>query len=301
MVRGLRHSLWFVAIIVCCVPAVIEAQNLGYGPGQFLDCCVSCYQPQQYCSCTTFRPVVRTQYRREDITCYRDVVKTAYQRQQCIENVPVTTMRSVSETVWVPKTITRQVPQTVLQPRVRQVTVPYQFTQRVPYRSSRMVPYNTVEYVPQTTGHWVTPQAAADCPTCATPGLAPGHNHNPMPAAPQFPQQQGYPTPAEENPVPTYDDAAKNLPAIPSMPSIDLPDSVIPNRSPAPGGLQEDGNSGTAGPSAGSQLPALPTGLQQRTGGYDFSRPDRAPTENRIRPGLFVPAPSAASVWRAKQ
>lgn len=141
------------------LPVAVKAQVFpAHGPG----CCESCTLPAPQCQCTRTRPVVQTQLQARAVTVMQPVTETRVRQEQCVQQVPVTTVENVTvdeggyQMVWVPKPVTRQVAKTVMTQKVTVRDVPYQVTTHVPRTMTQMVPVQTVTHVTET-----VPMAAA--------------------------------------------------------------------------------------------------------------------------------------------
>jgi hypothetical protein len=303
MSNAVRVCLLIVAVAVFA-PVVVEAQQGHFGHH---GSCQTCLHPFQVCSCTTFRPIVETHFRKQNYVTYRDVQCTQYRQATCIETVPTTCLENVTEVVMVPKLVTKQVPRTVYQQRVNHVTVPYQVTQRIPQMGTKMVPYQTVRYVPETT-HSVGPVG------CAQPGhfgqyapqAVPQYSPQYAPAGPAPNSQFQMPSGPQVPPAPPADDAPQNgidadtSATIPLMPSISVPayQAVPAGLVPHPEGLNLPTLQEPEFDTTSRRPPSLVR--QQRLGEFKLhtSQPAASDELPRINPGMFTPAPSAASVWQ---
>lgn len=249
------------------IPALVP----GWATAQIVPnpCCDVCHLPPAQCHCTVSRPVVKTQYRQEQVTTYRDVTETHLRPETCIQQVPVTTVENVTvdeggyQMVWVPKPVTKQVAKTVMQQQVTQRMVPYQVTRKVPQTATRLVPYQTVEHVTQT----LPVVTQAPCNTCdpLTFGAV-------APLA-VIPQTTAIAVPSIATPLPQTAAAPVELQTpIATKPSYDEDWTPIPPRS------------------AHSQH-------HDRYGDYEPVPPRRTSNAGEKK---FVPAPSAAAVWNSR-
>jgi len=292
----MRYVLRGVLVILALatgLPAVIEAGNFGR-PNP---CCVQCQQPRPQCQCAvvqpvpqvSYQPVVETQYATQPQITYRDVPQTEYRSEAVHESVPVVTYDSVTtdegsyQSVWVPKPVTRQVARTVYQPRISYRSVPYQTTRRVAEYSTQAVPYQTVRYVPTTTT------------TAAQIGYVPSVASSGVPI---------YSNTAMANPYPWQPNAAAPIVYAPSATPVV---SSAPAYAPAP--VTASAGSLTPVPDARFSTAAT-TPIQPRTASrdsmydgyepapYNPSSTPSSATTTAGGPSLFVPAPSAAHVWR---
>ncbi len=104
---------------------------------------------------TQLQPVIETAMRPQQVVTYKDVPQTVYQRQAYVENVPMTTYRTVTvdqgsyQMVWVPKLVQKQIPQTVYVPQTRYRDVAVQVNRRIAQVQTQMVPQQVVRYVPR--------------------------------------------------------------------------------------------------------------------------------------------------------
>jgi hypothetical protein len=232
-------------------------------------CCQSCRQPCGRCNCgapqTAYQPVVETQYAQQPVWQQRDVVATEYRNEQTIETVPKTVMENVTvdeggyQTVWVPRLTTKAVARTVYQTRTACRTVPYQVTRRVTECATQTVPYQSVRYAP-------------------TNGSAIGYSTSPGYASAIVP--------------PNY---SGNTIASSSYPT--LASSRI---APTPAGGSSIANS-SAGRVPDSRFAEAPVTAITPRSASTASRSSGTGADNRMaeRSSLFVPAPSAAQVWRS--
>ena len=251
--------------------------------------CVTCSLPMANCTCptvevipqsavqTTVNKVVETRFCPKPIVTQRQVVETHYRNETYKECVPVQAFDNVTVDeghyvqVWVPKLVCKQVPKTVMQERTACRTVPFQVCKTVPEVSTTMVPVQTVRYV--TTQTPVTPAAP---PTCV-PGL---NGAPPATTAAPFPAVSAYPLPPA-----SYAAAPNPYAASGTAPAGQLP---VPQTAANVGQFPE--SQMTANPVAGFAED------DARLGDFRLAQP-----QGGVQPadaGPFVPAPSAASVWR---
>lgn len=267
----------------------------------FHQCCETCEMPHAQCSCTQTRPVVQTQLRAQQVTTYRDVTETHVRNETIVENVPSTTYRNVTvdegnyQMVWVPKQVTKQVAQTVVQQQVKTRSVPYQVTRRVPQISTQLVPMQTVQHITETVPFSMPmtamampapiamPYAAASCNSC-------GHSSTAL-GLPYLSNQIGY--------APSFVQAAPMTASIPTMPAITVP---LPQTALAPTPI--------AAESSVEQWQTIPargsSGSRPRSYESPSSRAVPAPMDEASqslprRTSMFVPAPSAATVWNSRR
>lgn len=267
----------------------------------FHKCCETCEMPHAQCSCTQTQPVVQTQLRAQQVTTFRDVTETHVRNETVVENVPSTTYRNVTvdegnyQMVWVPKPVTKQVAQTVVQQQVKTRAVPYQVTRRVPQISTQLVPVQTVQHITETVPFSMPmtamampapiamPIAAASCNSCGHSSMAMG--------LPYLSSQIGY--------APSFVPAAPMTASIPTMPAITVP---LPQTALAPTPIAPE--------SSVEQWQTIPArgSSESRSRSYESpsSRAVPAPMDEAShspprRTSMFVPAPSAATVWNSRR
>lgn len=310
----MRNCLLLLSLIAISPVSSVEAQAFRR---PFRHCCETCQMSHAECSCgqaavvvpqptvqlqsvTQTRPVVKTELRPQQVTTYRDVVETHVRNEQIVENVPTTTYRNVTvdeggyQMVWVSKPVTKQVAQTVVQQQVKTKQVPYQVTRRIPQTTTQMVPVQTVQHVTetvpvalQTTAAYPVqvPMMASSCNVC-------DHNTHATHALglPFLAPQMGY--------VSTPIQTAPMSAAIPTMPAISVP---TPQTALAPTPI----NTG----SAKEEWQTIPqrgaTDSRARSYESPSSKEVPIPADEIVPPrrttSRFVPVPSAATVWNAKQ
>jgi hypothetical protein len=180
----MNHKLFSgvtLTCLACILPTVATAQD--------------CEAPAN-CVITRPRPVVSTQLRAQQITTFRDVTETQVCHKQVVENIPVTTCKSVTvdeggyQMVWVPKPVTKQVSQTTVRQQVKTVAVQY-VNETVPVQMTAM---------------------ASTCDTCGN-----GQTVGMQMFAPQMGAIAPIYQPAQYQPAP-YQSAL-----IPTMPAIAVP------------------------------------------------------------------------------
>ena len=280
MLNLVRGGLVAVAVVVA-FPALSNAQLLGRHAHD--RCCQKCRLPVPKCCCTapapapqvTYQPVVETQYAQQPVITQRDVVETQYRSEPVTETIPSVAYDNVCvdeggyQSVWVPKLVNKQVARTVYQQRTTYRSVPYQVTRRVAECTTQTVPYQTVRYVP-TVGNGM---AWSGAPTTIGAAPYPGtvasssYPYSPQPATtPRLSAAPAYsPTPIAAAP------SSGGLSPVPDPRfSLGAPTTIIPRSA-------------------------------SRDEAYESSKivPEPAPDVRHAGNGsLFVPAPSAASVWR---
>ncbi|NQV24429.1 MAG: hypothetical protein HQ518_08680 [Rhodopirellula sp.] len=261
------------------------------------------------CRCQTALPAqpqftMQPQVQTTPVVTYKDVTRTEYRMQAQTVTVPVTTQQTVAvdeggwQKVWVPKIVSKQVPTTTYQQQIVYQQVPYQVSQRVP----QVTYQQTTTMVPQYAGH-----VAAGCNTCGSGNTwtSPAHNHagivgsspvvlGPIIGAPvaSNPVTIGGPItlpmntqtgPFQSGPV----QLGRELQPLNSTSSSESDSSSLgPVPDPAYLEIPQASNSGEWTP----VLAATPESAD---------RPTSAP-RTAAASGMFVPAPSAASVWRTR-
>lgn len=289
--RNLVRGCVVVLAVLATCPAVSEAQLLGRRGRDC--CCHTCQLPVAQCSCaavvpqTTYQPVVETQYAQQPVLTQRDVVETQYRSEPVTETVPATAYDNVAvdegsyQQVWVPRIVTKQVARTVYQQRTTYRTVPYQVTRRVAECTTQTVPYQTVRYVPTTTN------ALVYSGTTAGVAVAP---YSSTIAANTYPFGTQWSAMPQVSAAPVY--SPSPVAAAPASIGSSAPRTSSNSLGPVPD------------PRFG-QRAAGTTAIQPRTASYDEPlggykvvpepQPDVRQADNHP---MFVPAPSAASVWR---
>ena len=221
-------------------------------------------------------PAISTQYRQQQIVTYRDVPTVEYRREAQIATVPVTAFRDVLvdqgsyQTVWVPKLVTQRTAQTVYQQRLSYRTVPYQVNRRIPQVSTRLVPQQTLRYVPQTA--WAVSGPIGPLTISTVPIYAPGTATLP---------------PLAVTSVRTAQKSSKSkVGPVPDPKFMEPP-------------LADDYDEWSTVRARKSSTQA-----DERMTVHRIARPSERPTPARSASGtnsLFVPAPSAATVWQTRR
>lgn len=267
--------------------------------------CNSCRSCQvNPCRCQTTRAIpVQTQFTPQvqttPVVTYCDVARTEYRLQAQRVTVPVTVQQTVTvdeggwQKIWVPKLVSKQVPTTAYQQQIVYRQVPYQVTQRVPQVSYQ----TTTRMVPQ-----YTRSVVSGCNTCGTGNVwtSRGHAHAGV---------------IGSSPV-----ALGPILGLPVTPNLTIPNRVIGpvtvpmKRSTGPVQLGRDLEPLTSvkpSPALGPVPdPAyLETPLAAETNEWTpvvAAIPKESAAAKPAAPrvssatGMFVPAPSAASVWRTR-
>lgn len=268
------------------------------------------------CRCQTRLPpqpqfTMQPQVQTTPVVTYKDVTRTEYRTQAQTVTVPVTTQQTVTvdeggwQKVWVPRMVQKQIPTTTYQQQTVYNQVPYQVSQRVP----QVTYQQRTTMVPRATGH-----VASGCNACGTGNTWTSHAHNH--AGMVHPGIVGSPvmtgsspvvlgpivgTPYASNPITFGSPVA--LPMTTQSGPVQLGRELQPlNSIISPGST-----SSATGPVPDPSLLEIP----QASNSGDWT-PVLAATPEPVLPtrptaprtaaasGMFVPAPSAASVWRSR-
>lgn len=263
-------------------------------------CCKTCRLPPAQCGChavpivpqVSYQAVVETQNVTRPVITQRDVVDTRYRMEAYNEVVPATAYENVTldeggyQTVYVPKIVTKQVAKTVYQNRTSYRSVPYQVTRRVSECTTQTVPVQSVRYVPTTTTAAIygtttigysAPAFSTSAIVLPTPApISTGWLPTPAPSAPTSQSASAYvPTPLEPRPAPVS--------------------TRTPSLAPVP-----DPRFGQQGATPIYRRTAYTS--NDAFGEYEPVAAEPLPIRQaeRAASSLFVPAPSAATVWRAQ-
>lgn len=153
-----RHFLSLTAIFLC-YPSCVFSQVMNQSTPS---CCKPNVHPS-YCACLRYKKVVNTRWRTVPMMSYRKTIHTSYRPVARVEQIPLTTYRTVLRdegefrTIWVPRIVPRTVSQTSLHTRIRQDYVPEQTIRRQPVWSRRLVPEQHINYVPYWSSGYVAP------------------------------------------------------------------------------------------------------------------------------------------------
>lgn len=242
----------------------------------------------------TMQPQVQT----TPVVTYKDVTRTEYRTQAQTVTVPVTTQQTVTvdeggwQKIWVPRMVQKQVPTTTYQQQTVYNQVPYQVSQRVP----QVTYQQTTTMVPRVSGH-----VSSGCNTCGTGNSWTSHGHNHGAITGSSPVVLGpiIGTPYASNPITIGGPVAIPM-TVPSGP-VQLGRELQPLNSSSSSGSTSHGpvpdSSYLEIPQAsnfGEWTPVLAASPEP-------SRPTRqAAPQTAATSGMFVPAPSAASVWRTR-
>jgi hypothetical protein len=294
----MERLFWGCVLFAGLAGAMTGTAQAQFFSRPFHDCCETCELPHAQCSCTQTRPVIQTQLRAQQVTTFRDVTETHVRNETTVENIPSTTYHNVTvdeggyQMVWVPKPVTKQIAQTVMQQQVKTRAIPYQVTRRVPQVSTQLVPVQTVHHITETVPVQLPITAlaipapiaisavAASCDPCGGPSMA----------MPYLSTQIGY--------SPSFVPAAPVTASIPTMPAITVPlpqTALAPAPSVAPPISEQWQTVPARGPSV------------ERSRNYDSPASSAVPTPmdeaNRgtRRTSMFVPAPTAATVWNSRR
>lgn len=279
--------------------------------GLFDCCCRRCERPLARCGCpqpipcavpqilpqapptqlpaptpaqqTSYQPVIETQYVQQPTVTYRDVVETQYRTEPVSQTVPVTTYENVSvdegsyQSVWVPRMVTKQVPRVGYQTQTSYRQVPYQVSRRVPEYGTQSVPTQTVRYVPSTTG--VQNCAPGNVPATATLTY------------PQTLNQNAYAVPPVSATA-TYPPPYSVVGTGPTPASASLASSTGSSLAPIPD--PHFANSSDLTPIT----PRTASRFETYKNRHVVSEPEVSSRRTASREPMFVPAPSAAAVFR---
>lgn len=283
------RSLVVTLLILGTTAVVVPAASVA---GIFRNhcCCHRCQRPCGTCNCapaaavpqTSYQPVVETQYVQQPTTTYRDVTETQYRTEAVNETVPQVSYDNVTvdegsyQTVWVPRQVVRAVPRTTYQTRTSYRQVPYQVTRRVAEQTMQSVPTQSVRYVPSTT------TAHSTCNTCngGTGMISSGVPYTAA-VAPYVQSAQAYGT---------YTTAIAPTPVISSVPVYNSAPTTAYSSGMGP---VPDARFSAAGPT-----PVTPRTATSEDGFQPVNPVSTEPRTAAGGPSLFVPAPSAAQVWR---
>lgn len=254
------------------------------------------------CRCQAARPLpqqtqftMTPQVQTTPVITYRDVTRTEYRTQAETVTVPVTTQQTVTvdeggwQKVWVPRLVSKQVPTTTYQQQIVYRQVPYQVSQRVP----QITYQQRTTMVPRIHGH-----VASGCNKCGSGNTWTSHAH-------------GHPAVTGSSPVvlgPTIGAPTASNPVTIGSPI------AVPMSGPVQLGreLQPLSSAATPSPVTGPVPDPAFLEVPQASNSGDWSPVLAANPEPATQPkpaaaprtasasGLFVPAPSAASVWRTR-
>jgi hypothetical protein len=252
------------------------------GPVMPGDCGVPCPPcpppPPDVCTCTSYKPVVDTCYRTQQILGFHDVCRTCYKQEPYCQTVPVTKVDCVTvdegcyKMVWCPKVVTKQVPRVEYHQQVCTRTVPYTVTQKVPHMTTNVVPEHRVRYVPETRTFVKPP--CNPCPIC--PPVAPCG----VPPACGVPGPYGVPGPAMTSAIPGTSAPGISGQLMPAQAMASIPAMAQP-QAPVAGV-----------PMADAQLQRQPMMTIPQTG---------APAANPSMTSQYLRARANASVWAANR
>jgi hypothetical protein len=242
----------------------------------------------------TMQPQVQT----TPVVTYKDVTRTEYRMQAQTVTVPVTTQQTVTvdeggwQKIWVPRMVQKQVPTTTYQQQVVYQQVPYQVSQRVP----QVTYQQTTTMVPRVTGH-----VSSGCNACGTGNTWTSHGHNHTGITGSSPVVLGpiIGAPVASNPVTIGGPVALPM-TVPSGP-VQLGRELQPLNS---SGSPDATSRGPVPDPAYLEIPQASTSGEWTP--VLAASPDPVSSSRRAEPrtaaasGMFVPAPSAASVWRTR-
>jgi hypothetical protein len=242
----------------------------------------------------TMQPQVQT----TPVVTYKDVTRTEYRMQAQTVTVPVTTQQTVTvdeggwQKVWVPKIVSKQVPTTTYQQQTVYQQVPFQVSQRVP----QVTYQQRTTMVPRVTG-----RVSSGCNVCGTGNTWTSHGHNHAGITGSSPVVLGpiIRAPYASNPITIGGPVA--LPMTTRSGPVQLGRELQPLNS------SSSSSATSLGPVPDPAYLEIPQA--SKAGGWtpvlaatpEPSRQAR-PTAPRTAAasGMFVPAPSAASVWRTR-
>ena len=238
----------------------------------------------------TMQPQVRT----TPVVTYKDVTRTEYRMQAQTVTVPVTTQQTVTvdeggwQKIWVPKMVQKQIPTTTYQQQTVYNQVPYQVSQRIP----QVTYQQTTTMVPRVTG-----RVSSGCNVCGTGDTWTSHAHDHAGITGSSPVVLG--PPVASNPVTIGGPIALPM-TTPSGP-VQLGRELQPLNS------SSSSSSTSSGPVPDPSFLEIP----QASNSGEWT-PVLAATPEPVTPkqqtaprtaaasGMFVPAPSAANVWRTR-
>lgn len=273
----------------------------------FCNPCQTCYVNP--CRCRALPPqtqfTLQPQVQSTPVVTYRDVTRTEYRLQAETVAVPVTTQQTVTvdeggwQKIWVPKLVSKQVPTTTWQQQTVYRQVPYQVSQRVP----QVTYQQSTAMVPRVSGH-----VSSGCSVCGSGNTwtshAHGHNgaHGHAGISGSSPVVLGPITGAgvPSNPVTIGSPAAIPM-ATPTGP-VQLGRELQPLTS------SDSSGSPSVGPVPDPARLEIPqatrsdayTPVLAVTPEESSASRQTATQQTAAASGLFVPAPSAASVWRTR-
>jgi hypothetical protein len=216
-------------------------------------------------------------YAIQPVVTQRDIVETQYRTEAVNQVVPTTAYETVTvdegtyQTVYVPRLVTKQVARTVYQNRTTYRTVPYQVTRRVSEYATQTVPIQTVALPPVTLSASIVPGAsyATGAPTAVL-------------------EQRTYNVATPWTAVPMAAAAAPPTPIAPRVATPATGNGLAPVPDPR------------FGQRAAAPTPAYQGASIDPFGVQEWARDPLPATRQADRSASqFVPAPSAAAVWRA--
>lgn len=310
-----RFAICFAAFVLFFSSTTSRAQNCPKcvrTPIATVPAARTCGKPICTCRTQTLRPVTQTRLRPQQIVTQRDVPTVQYRQQAITQNVPVTQYQNITvdqghyKTVWVPKLVTQQVAKTTYVPKTTYRTVPEVVNRRVAQVQTRLVPERTVQYVPQTTQFTFQPtqqifaQNVAPLmparPVASTIGQC-----NPCQSATAF--NTFAPSTAYVAPIyPTTPITAYRTPVV-AAPTAQFTHAAPLTGTPTPAPIAATASRTNDDLFRRDYVPAAdsldlaennPATLGQPELDYEFEPRQSAPASGR-----FVPAPSAARVWRS--
>ena len=269
--------------------------------------CRTCHVNPCRCQALPLQPqfTMQPQIQTTPVVTYKDVTRTEYRMQAQTVTVPVTTQQTVTvdeggwQKVWVPRMVQKQIPTTTYQQQTVYRQVPYQVSQRVP----QVTYQQTTTMVPRITGH-----ISSGCNVCGKGNTWTSHAHTHSGIV-------GSPVVTGSSPVVLG--PIVGTPATSSPVTIGSPTPIPMTTGPVQLGRELQPLNSTSSPSsAASATGPVPDPsfleIPQASNSDDWTpvlavTPKSSSTSQKPAPrtasaasGMFVPAPSAASVWRTR-
>ena len=273
--------------------------NHGFNPCGICHPCQTCHVNPCRCQAAVVPQVQAT-----PVVSYRDVTRTEYRLQAETQTVPVTTHQTVTvdeggwQKVWVPRLVSKQVPQTVYQQQIVYKQVPYQITQRIPQVSWQATP----RALPRVTGGTI-----AGCNTCGAPTTWNPYGYSGVVGA--APVITGPTTGSPVTLSPPIIGGPLTVPAAPSQQPVQLGRELQPLDATTDSSASSSSSLGPVPDPAYLDTPQAsnfsngewtPVLTAKPTPAPPASPAAAAPPRTSSAAGRFVPAPSAANVWRTR-
>ncbi len=265
-------------------------------------CTNPCVQP-------SVQPAPTTSYIPQPVVQYRDVQDIEYRQQAVTETVPVTRYQQVTvdeggyQMVWVPRLVTRQVPRTEYETRLSYRTVAVPVTRRVAEVRMQLVPAGAagtaMPYAVSPNGNGYTGSTGSGpvLPAPSTSSFPPpltGYGYNPVILSAPVAT-----APVSTYPLPSLAAGSGYSPDPVRLGTIDTRDPGAADwshrsaRSADAAPRRHDGTSGASRDERLGDWEIVPPRSSRQAGTpSSVKKPSRAA-------GKFVPAPSAARVWKA--